>query len=810
MKVTKNWISDWVNLDGVDFLSVVERLSLSGLEVAGLRTIADEKIVVGQIESIEPHPKSDKLVICQVNVGDGRLRQIGCGAKNMKAGDQVPVALDGARPPGMDIEIGSRPLAGIMSEGMLCAEEELGLESSSDGLWILSGDLPLGIPVLKATKLEDMVVEIELTPNRPDGLSHRGVAREIASIVSRPMRSSPLYAQDSLQTSGKLNVRVEDPAGCPVYLVSELRGVTVGPSPDWLRRRLSLIGVRSINNVVDVTNYILMDLAQPLHAFDADKVRGDLVIRRAKDGEVLEGIDHKVHTLMTTDLVIADDSGPIAIAGVMGGVSTEVTDATTRILLECAYFDPSSVRKTARRLGLHTESSHRFERGIDIGATESHLQAAESLLGQVQSLPLECAGRAFLREVSAEPKSIVLPSDMVSRVLGLDLPLERVTSVLGSIGLTCEPLEAGVRVMVPTWRPDIERPIDLVEEVIRLHGYEHLTPKAPMISMGYRHVPKSDGSEPTIRTDRRLLHERRIRTALLGMGFAETLGYSFCERELLDLVSTDASDERSSRDELANALSPDLAVMRTSLLPTMLKTLKVNIAQRVEDIAFFEVGRSYLRSGERNTLGILVMGRMSPHHSSPRTWDVFDVKGLVETLARPLALRADWVVPELLESAFHPGVQAHWIQEGRIIGRVGQLHPQVAGRFDAEQPVFVAEIDLDHLLGVDDRAARYQVVSKFPSVRRDFALIYPKDKPFSDLKGAVESLSKQEGAFGQVFQKMHLFDVYEGAQVPEGMRSLAFSVTYQSFEHTLTEPEIQSADTALIEHLRGVGLELRH
>lgn len=810
MKVTKNWISDWVNLDGVDFQSVVERLSLSGLEVAGVRAISDEKIVVGQIETIEAHPKSDKLVICQVCVGDGRNRQIGCGAKNMKVGDKVPVALDGARPPGLDIEIGSRPLAGIMSEGMLCAEEELGLESSSDGLWILSQDLPLGMPVLKATKLEDIVVEIELTPNRPDGLSHRGVAREIASIVGRPIRTTPVYEQEVPSSNQKLSVSVEDTTGCPVYLLSELSGVVVGPSPDWLRRRLALIGVRSINNVVDVTNYILMDLAQPLHAFDADKVQGSVVVRRAKEGEVLEGIDHKVHNLQPGDLVIADDSGPIAIAGVMGGVSTEVTEVTTRVLLECAYFDPSTVRKTARRLGLHTESSHRFERGIDVGATEAHLRAAESLLGAVQSTPVQCQGRAILRARSAEPKTVLLPSDMVSKVLGLELSQDRVTSVLESIGLTCEAVADGIRVTVPTWRPDIERPIDLVEEVIRLHGYEHLTPKAPMVTMGYRHHLREGGSAPTIRTGRRLLHERRIRTLLLGMGFVETLGYSFCERELLDLVSTDAGDPRSSRDELANALSPDLAVMRTSLLPTMLKTLKVNIAQRVEDIAFFEVGRSYLSSGERNTLGILVMGRMTPHHSHPRNWDVFDLKGLVEGLAQPLAHGAKWVVPSGLESAFHPGVQAHWIQGDRVIGRVGQVHPQVASRFDADQPVFVAEIDLDSLLGVSDRASRYHVVSKFPSVRRDFALIYPKERPFSDLKTAVEGLGKQDGAFGKVFQRMHLFDVYEGAQVPDGMRSLAFSVTYQSFEHTLTDPEIQSADTALIEHLRGVGLELRH
>lgn len=800
MKVARTWLNDWVDLKGVDFKSVIEQLSLRGLEVASLKELADDHVVVGRIDEIVDHPNSDKLVICKVDVGDGRLRQIGCGAKNMKAGDLVPVALPGAKPPGLDFEISSRPLAGIESEGMLCAEEELGLETSSEGLWILNPDLPLGMPALKATELEDTVVEIELTPNRPDALSARGVAREVGAIVGRPIRESAPYFEAAEVGATARRLAIEDADGCPNYVLSEISGVKVEEAPAWLRRRLASIGTRSINNVVDLTNYILMDLGQPLHAFDAAKVSGSLCVRRAKAGETLEGIDHKIHKLIEDDLVIADENGPVAIAGVMGGAATEVSETTTDILLECAYFDPTTVRKTARRLGLHTESSHRFERGIDRGQTLEHAMAAEALLRQISP---SCAvkGRTQICAKEVKPLAVELTLDLVHRTLGLELEISEVSSLLASIGLHSKVDGSRLEVSVPSFRPDIERPIDLVEEVARLHGFDKLLPTRSEVQMGYVHRLKP-GKSATIVPKAKLARERTTRSVLLAKGFAETLGYSFHGAEQGVFLGA------SKSDVLANALAPELSVMRQSLIPSLLKTLGVNIAQRAESLALFEFGRVYLEP-ERQRLGILVYGARQSHFSGQVPWDFFDLKGLVQEITHGLVDHGEWRVPTQVHESLHPGVQAEWLVDDKVMGLVGQVHPTLASQYDAKGPVFVAELEWSWIAeGLGD-VPQHRPISKFPAVSRDFAIIGLTERPFSEIEELIGELRQGDRAFGAVFQEMSLFDVYSGAPIPEGKRSLAVTLTYRSSERTLTDVEIQAADQAFLGAIHSRGYELR-
>lgn len=814
MKVSLNWLNQWVEIEDLDADELASRLTLAGLEVEEIERIGEgqEKIVVGRIDAIEEHPKADRLVVCKVDAGEGELRQIVCGAKNMKAGDFVPVALPGAEPPGIDFAIGARKVMGVPSAGMLCSEEELDLASESEGLMLLDRSLPVGKPIFEALGLKDVVLHIGLTPNRPDCLSHRGVAREVAALYGRTLRaerfqkSAPAWEGAGEGIEQAAGLEVVDAEGCPRYTAVVLEGVKVGASPLWLRQRLAALGMRSVNNIVDVTNYVLMDLGQPLHAFDLDTLEGQqIIVRRATAGESIEAIDHKTYKLDEADLVIADASRPVAIAGVMGGAESEVTEATTRILLECAYFDPRSVRVTAKRHGLHSESSHRYERGIDPGAIVDNLREAVALLLQAQShlegdAPTVRTG--ILDEgpgVEATP-AIALAKDRANQVLGTNIAPDQVLSYLKSVGVKAVEDEGeGWRFSVPTYRPDLERGIDLVEEIARLHGFDTIEATLPRALMGHAHQLQKDAERGTIvsRAERRALNW--VRDLLLSQGLREAVNYSFMGEGDLDRLRFDEDDSRRLAPRVANPLVQDQALMRTTLIPSLLNNLKVNRAQRRQDVAIFEVGRRYFMTEERRTLGVALTGRKRTHWSGEESWDFFDLKGMVEALGQAFdATDATWSKPQVDESYLHPGVQAVWTVGNQPVAFIGQLHPAVASKEGSDQPIFVAEVDLETLIAEGAPRRTFSASPRFPAVVRDFALVADNEVAYARLEETIEGLCGSDAAFGELFESVALFDIYTGQPIPEGKRSLAIKVTYRAPDRTLTEAEIEAADHALL------------
>jgi phenylalanyl-tRNA synthetase beta chain len=829
MKVSWNWLEEWIDLTGLDVEDVVHRLTMAGLEVDGVDHIGEghDDIVVARIETIREHPDADKLVLCDVDDGTGESRQVACGAKNMSEGDLVPLALPGSQPPAVDFEIVAREVRGQISSGMLCSGEELGLEDESEGLMILPESLVVGEPIFEALGLEDTVIELDLTPNRPDCLSHRGVARALGAIYGRDLKvpvdetKSAAWEDDptSALADEAAGLQVLDSDGCPRYLFAVVEDIEVGPSPTWLKSRLAALGIRSVNNVVDVTNYILMDVGQPLHAFDLDELAGpEIRVRRADEGEELVGIDHQTYELASSDLVIADAERPIAVAGVMGGEETEVSDATSRILIECAYFDPTSVRKSSKRLGLHTDSSHRFERGVDPAALEFALQRAVRLMQRAQEhltdtpATVRSGIAAAHVEGTTERATVELPSDLCGRILGVEIADEDIEAHLTSLGLELERAGDGWRATIPTYRPDLTRPIDLVEEVARLHGYDVVEPRLPEAPMGERHTRRADATQaPTIVTRHERDRVRSIRTQLRTYGLYEVINYGFMSDEDLDALHLDEDDVRREAVELANPLVASDRYMQTTLIPGLLENVQTNLAQRISDVAIFELGRRYFEASEHDTLAILLTGRFRQHFSDSRDWDFFDLKGIVEGLAQPFRTDAfAWSVPEPNEPYLHPGVQARWADEDTELATIGRIHPEVASELEIDAPVFVAEVHLDALLSLDEHAASYRRLSRYPAIKRDFAIVYDQVRPYRDLAEAVRSLAEERGAFGTLLESFELFDVYEGEQLPEGKRSLALSLVYRSEERTLTDEDVEQADAALVEHLEErVGAELR-
>ncbi|MBA2665079.1 MAG: phenylalanine--tRNA ligase subunit beta [Bradymonadaceae bacterium] len=827
MKISLNWLNDWIDVSDLAVSELERALTMAGLEVEAVEHLGQSlDIVVGRIERIEEHPKADRLVVCTVDTGLASPLQIVCGAKNMKAGDRVPVALAGSQPPAIDFAIVERKVMSVLSQGMLCSEQELGLAKESEGLLILAEDLTIGQPVFEALGLRDTLLHIGLTPNRADCLSHLGIAREVSAIFKRPLRAARSALPTALWAQGRAGrieeaatLRVEDRDGCPSYALAVLEEVTVGPSPMWLRQRLTSLGMRSINNLVDVTNFVMMDVGQPLHAFDLDKLSGQtIVVRRARAGEKIIGIDHREYTLSVDDLVIADQERPVAIAGVMGGVGTEVSEQTRRILVECAYFDPKSVRRSARRHTMHTESSHRFERGVDPGAILENLQRAIAWFEQASpgkaAAPAVRQGVIHVEADAARlPHQISLEKDHANRLLGTRIGQEQAAGFLTSLGLTLdEASETAWRVGVPSWRGDLERDVDLVEEIARLYGYDHVPSALPSGQLGYVHSRRPESEErATIisRSDRDLL--RWMRSCLLDHGLYEAVNYSFMSEQQLDELLLADNDCRRLAPRISNPLVKGHSLMRTTLVASLLENLRTNRAQRIDEIALFESGRRYFQARESRTIAFLLSGRTAPHWSKSRAWDFFDAKGLIEALATPFETSvASWAPGAVLESYLHPGVQACWTVDGRLVASAGQIHPEIAQREGFDAPVFVAEIDLEVLLGLTRHQPKLKALPRHPASARDFALLYDRDAPYSQLRKAIDTLARQEEAFGQILESVELFDLYQGEQIPAGKRSLALSIIYRAADRTLTEGEVERANSLLIAWLaETVGAQLR-
>ncbi len=804
MKVSVEWLSEFVSpLPAPEELA--RRLTRAGLEVEGMERPAEalRGVVVARIAAAAPHPGAEKLTVTQVEAGGERL-QIVCGAKNFQVGDLVPLTPVGTKLPGGPT-IQRASLRGVESHGMLCSGKELGLSDDASGLLILPRDLVPGTPLASALGLEDTVLEVNVTPNRGDALSHLGVGRESAAVLRVPLkRKLRVPVESGAPVSDAIRIEIADPVGCPRFTARVLEGVRIGPSPAWLRRRLERCGVRSISNVVDVTNYVMLELGQPMHAFDLDRIQGGLLrVRRAREGELLTTLDGKQRTLVADDLVIEDVRGAQSLAGTMGGADTEVSEKTTRVLLEAANWDPGTIRRMARRHQLQSEASYRFERGVDRTVLPEVLDHGAALMAELSGATVR-RGRIDLYPRPAEPRLVPLGAGDVEGLLGAPVPEEEVRAVLSSLGFAAE--GAG-RWRVPGWRNDVERPEDLVEEVARIRGYEHI----PSV------LPASSGSltpEPAW-----VEVERRIRVALSGAGFDEVVNYSFVDPDLLPWVTPRAVEKLGTPVKavtLRNPLTPQQAVMRTTLLASLLPNVASNLRHQPESLRLYEIGRAYLHdphggkdlrpvAEERLHVAGVLWGRRDPRGWTAKDEqnDFADAKGAVEAILSALA--SDELTCRMARVApFHPRATAEARVGEVVLGWIGELHPLVAEKMELPPGVFAFEVEFGALEKVSRLSPQFRPLPRYPAVLRDLAVVVPVSMEAAEVREVIREVGQP------LVEDAALFDVYTGAPLPEGQKNLAFALTYRSAERTLRDDEVQEAHKRIVEEVqRRLGGQLR-
>jgi len=795
MIVTRNWLQEFVPFD-LSPEDLAHRLTMVGLEVDAMEKIGGglDSVVVARLKSVEAHPDADRLTLCLGDDGQESV-QVVCGAKNHRAGDLVALAKVGTQLPG-GLKIKKSKIRGQISMGMLCSEPELGLSEESDGIMILPGNLPLGKPVFEVLGLRDVRYELGLTPNRPDCLSVLGVAREVAAFVGESLHHREPTLVEAGPDIGELtSVVIEDTTRCPRYAARLIQGVRIGPSPDWLRRRLEAVGQRSINNVVDVTNYVLMELGHPLHAFDFNLLRGGkIIVKTAEKGSVFQTLDGQERILAESDLTICDEVGPVALAGIMGGQNSEIQEDTKDILLESAYFQPTAIRRTSKRLGMHTESSHRFERGADVDIVPVALDRAAELILNVAGGKL-AAGRFDVFPSQIPKRQIAVSPVQIRQILGVDIDADDIIHLLYSIGLparlTDSQGEQGLEVTAPSFRPDIEREVDVIEEVARLYGYDHIPPSMPVGRSICR---------PSMPRQRRI---RAIRENLVNNGFSEVLDYSFVAPHSMDRILLPADDVRRHTIKILNPLSEEQSVMRTTLVPSLLGTAQRNFAYRLRDLALFELRPTFLpRPGkelpeEELRLAALLAGRREPvgWAQIERDVDFFDIKGFVEEVLERLRIKGITWDSSLTEPFYHPGKSCTLKMNDVPVGTLGEIHPLVVKEFDLEPPVLVCDLNLQALLEHAQDHPGFRQLSKFPDTFRDTAVLVTEDVSAETF---LRILEKSRG--GDV-EEILLFDLYRGKGVVEGKKSLAFRARYRSQERTLTDDEINAQHGRMVQAL---------
>jgi phenylalanyl-tRNA synthetase beta chain len=800
MKVSLSWLQRHIDLAGTPVPKLRDQLTFAGIEVEGVevRGIDSDKIVVAQVLASVQHPNADRLSVAQVDDGSGTARQIVCGAKNYKVGDKVPLALPGAVLPG-GVEIKSGKLRDVESNGMMCSGRELGIGEDHAGLLILDPGLPVG-KLFREVVTPDVVFDLEVTPNRSDLLSHRGLARELAALTGKTLK----HAETTLPTekkAGKAQVRIDAPEACPLYTARVIKNVKVGPSPEWLQRRLQSIGLRPINNVVDVTNFVLMELGQPLHAFDLDKLHGGIVVRKAGENETIKALDEQEYSLRADDLVIADKATAVAIAGVMGGSGSSVTEQTTTVLIESAYFTPSQVRRTARRLGLSSDSSYRFERGVDPQGVLNASAVAAKLI-------LEVAGGEAEAEVAVAGKAPKLTGEIVfdevraRSLIGIpELDRFEMHKVLTSLGLSFLGSKGrdSSKWSVPSYRLDLQRSVDLVEEVARVIGLDR--------------VPAQTRGVFTAATtaDRAYDFAMSVRHALTNRGLNEAQTLRLISNEQLNdvlgaRVAPDKAPSTSSGQAVAvkNPLSEDHTTLRPSLVPGLLSTLALNIRHGLHRLRFFEIGRVFLMNPngsarEEERLGLVLSGpaeATSWHAKESAPVDIFTLRGILESLPG-MAGQFLELVPKPLDGWL---LAAEVKRGSKTLGWIAQVHPSRARQLDARHPVYVAELGMSALQQGAQAVAKFTELQRFPSITRDVALEVPADLPSAKI-AAFFAAQKEP-----LFVGAEVFDVFldaTGEKLPADKKSTAWSLTYRTSERTLAASEVDEAHQRILKSLLG-------
>ena len=782
MRFSERWLREWVS-PPIDTAGLAARITAAGLEVDSVTPVGERfsGVVVGHVLEVAPHPAADRLHVCRVDTGGGEPLVIVCGAANVAVGMKAPTALVGARLPG-GMEIRRAKLRGVESSGMLCSARELGLAETSDGLLPLPADAPVGLDVVTYLGLDDVAIEVDLTPNRSDCLCVAGVAREVGVLFRQPVRGVAVEPVPPV-IPDTFPVELEAPADCPRYVGRVVRNVDpAAQTPLWMKERLRRSGLRSISPVVDVTNYVLLELGQPMHAFDLDRLSGAIRVRRARAGESLTLLDGNPLSLDEDCLLIADDRGPIALAGVMGGLDSGVTAESRHIFFESAFFSPSVIAGRARRFGLATDASHRYERGVDFELQRRAIERATGLLVQIAGG--ECG--PVIDRVSPEHlptrAPITLRAARLSKILGIAVPDEAVADVLSRLGCRVEAQPGGWRVTPPSFRFDLAIEVDLIEEVARVTGYEHVPSTAPVAHLNLRPVPETR------------VPLERLRGLLADRGYQEAITYSFVDPSLQAMLDPEEEVVR-----LANPISADMAVMRTTLWPGLLKALGHNQNRQQARVWLFESGlRFRRRRGE--TLQEPVLAGLASGSALPDQWglsrrpvDFYDVKADVEALLASTGVAAEFRFEPTSHPALHPGQAAAIFRGAEEVGRLGALHPAHLRSLDIEGPVYLFELGLGPLQqGV---LPRFAPLSRFPAIRRDLAVVVDEAVPAEAVRVAIGQ------AAGDMLNDLELFDVYRGEGIEGGRKSLALSLTLQAADRTLLDAEVDAVVRGVLEAL---------
>jgi len=797
MNVTINWLKKYIDFD-FSAEQLAEKLTMLGVEVETIKQlgVALEGVVVGKVTSINPHPNADKLVLCQVDIDKDDTLQIVCGAPNVREGIVAPVATIGTELHS-GVFIKKTKIRGEESFGMLCSEKELGISPDAAGLMELSNDLTIGTPLAEALGLDDTVLELEITPNRPDCLSLIGVAREIRAETGNKLRLPQIKLNESdTKTQEITSVTIDDPQLCPRYAARIIKDVKIGESPDWLKHQLETVGIAVINNIVDITNYVLMEYGQPLHAFDYHKLNENrIVVRRAAEGERITTLDEYERKLTPDMLVIADAEKPVAVAGVMGGLDTEITDTTRDVLLESAYFLPSSIRVTAKTMGLNTDASYRFERGADPENVIPALNRAAQLIAQLAGSTI-CKGIVDVYPGKREPIQITLRPERVNFILGTTLKKNEIAQILLRLGFELiepKPEENAFLVTVPSFRVDITREIDLIEEVARVYGYDNIPTT----------LPKGDIPVPIPNKLAEVC--KRIKNFLLSSGMMEAINYSFVHPNCFEKIRLPEDNPLRDTLKLQNPLSPEMSILRSTLIPSLLNNAQHNHNHQINNIEFFEMSTVFVQSKEPARVSGILAGEIGDGiYGNPyKIPDFFDIKGIVEGVLEVCGI-TDYAFKLTEEPTFHPGRNAELMLKNKRIGILGEAHPDVLANYELPYKAYLFELDLETISDAADFSKRFKPIPIYPSIQRDLAIVVDKEMQ-SDLP-----IDIIYSTGGNLVESVKLFDLYVGDQVQENKKSLAYTIMYHSATETLTDKAVNELHDKVIKKLyQELNAELR-
>lgn len=795
MRISLNWLKEYVDID-MPPSDLAHLLTMAGLEVEALEPLGVglEGVVVAKILAVKPHPKAQRLSVCRIDAGNGEVSVV-CGAPNLEEGAMVPLAPPGtALPDGVVVQ--ESRIKGEHSLGMLLAEDEMGLTDDHSGIMVLPGDPKPGAKLSTAISLEDYAFDISLTPNRPDCASVIGIAREVAALTGRTLRMPGIdLVESDLSIQDLADITIADPKGCPRYTAGMVQDVQLKPSPFWLRYRLHVSGVRSLNNVVDITNYILLETGQPLHAFDYDRLKENrIVVRRARDGEIFTTLDGQTHTLDRENLMICDGERSVALAGIMGGLNSEIFAGSKDVLIESAYFDPITIRRGSKRLGLSTEASYRFERGIDINGVTVALRRSMMMIAELAN------GRIVKGIIDNYPIPYVSPLidlriKKTNDYLGTSLSKEKISSYLRALEMDVNDLDDHhLQVKPPSFRVDITREVDLMEEVARLEGYDKIPVTTPFIR------PSEEGENPE------LMLGDRLSSVMVGLGFSEIITYSFISPDSADMLGAGEKSPLRSFVKLRNPLTKEQSVMRTSMIPGLLTTIKYNITHGEADLKLFEWGKVFIENSEGDLpheklfLAAIMTGlyKRKEWYNKGRRVDFYDLKGAVEVLLKTLGLGETLFERVDAVPGYHPDISCGIFVSGSPVGFLGQVASGLMERYDMKaDAAYLFELDIDAIQQkIQVGTRRFEPFTKFPAVFRDISLIVDQR-----VEGAkIQDIIKREGS--ELVEAVTIFDLYEDEKMDQSSKAISFKICYRSKDSTLDGRLVNQLHETIIRKIR--------